>query len=402
MAYQDYIVSRRSFLKKSGALGLTGLAMGIPGLVTQAKERDVLKVGIIGVGSRGGGIANIIQRLPEIKVVACADVMDSNLQAVVNSVPGQPTAYKDYQDLLDDKTVEAVIIALPEHLHFPVTVEALQAGKHVYLEKTMTHTIQEAEDLVRIANNFPNQVVQIGHQYRYYMLYHRALEVIKDGWIGDVFQYECQYHRNADWRKPVSDPALERQINWRMYKAYSGGLMTELCSHQVDVLNWFNGRPPLSVTAVGGIDRWKDGRETYDNIRAIYEYPNGVKASVSSILSNAYNGYAIRILGTEGTIEILRNRAFVYPENTAKELATVDGVTGATADPSGQGQRTPLEFKSHDDSNRDPTSYALLDFVECVRTGKRPFSNVESGQVAAKSVILANQSAETRRVELWG
>lgn len=391
-------LTRRHFLK-AGAIGLAGIAAGLPAS-GGIRRRDPIKVGIIGMGNRGGGIANLIRTLPGVELVACCDVMEPQLK-VSAAVPHTVKRYSDYRALLDDRAVGSVVITLPEHLHFPAAVDALQSGKHIYLEKTMTHTIDEADRLVGIAARYPAQVVQIGHQYRYFKLCHKVYEAIQQGWIGDVLQYECQYHRNSDWRRPVPDAALERQINWRMYRAYSGGLMTELCAHQVDILNWYAGSPPLRVTAVGGIDYWKDGRETYDNIRAIYEYPGGVKASVSSILTNAYNGYSIRVLGTTGTIEIQRTKAFIYPEHVKKELTTVDGVTGATSESWGQGKPIPLSFENQDDEDRDPTAYALLDFADCIRTGKKPFSDVQTGCESAKAVMLANRSAETGKIQLW-
>src|SRR5690606_28406685 len=359
-----------------------------------------LNIGIIGFGSRGGGVANVIKSIPGAKVGAYSDILEHQLEVAGKRFP-QASAYKDYRKLLDDKTVEAVVIAVPEYLHFSVATDALQAGKHVYLEKTMTHTIDEANQLVAAAGRHPTQVLQIGHQYRYYQLYHKVLEVINKGYIGDVTQYECHYHRNTDWRRPVSDPSTEKQVNWRMYKEYSGGLMTELSAHQVDILNWFTGSHPLAVVAMGGIDYWQDGRETYDNIRAVYSYPNGVKANVSSILSNAYRGYSIRVLGTRGTIEIQRTKALAYPGRLKAELATVDGVTGATAESWGQGKPMELEFQNQDDKNQDPTAYALMDFAACVREGRKPFSNVETGRNTAKAVLLANIAAESGRVQHW-
>lgn len=395
---EQALISRRGFVK-TGVIGIAGMAFGLQAMGITGNT-DPIRVGIIGMGSRGGGIAHILHTLPGLELIACCDIMEQQLQ-VSASAPANVKRYRDYRELLDDRSVDAVVITLPEHLHFPATVAALQAGKHVYLEKTMTHTIDEANKLVDIAAAHPKQVLQVGHQYRYYMLYHKVEEAIKNGWVGTVLQYECQYHRNSDWRRPVADAAHERQVNWRMYKEYSGGLMTELCAHQVDVLNWFTRSHPLQVTAIGGIDYWKDGRETFDNIRAIYEYPNGVKASVSSILNNAYNGYSIRVLGTEGTIEIQRAKAFIYPENTKKELTTVDGVTGATSESWGQGKAIPLLFENQDSENRDPTAYAFLDFATCIRTGKEPFSNVKSGSESAKAVMLANRSAETGQIQQW-
>ncbi|HMR19257.1 MAG TPA: Gfo/Idh/MocA family oxidoreductase, partial [Sphingobacterium sp.] len=281
------------------------------------------------------------------------------------------------------------------------TVDAIKAGKHVYLEKTMTHNMAQADQLCSIADQHPEIVIQIGHQYRYFQLYHQVLTAINEDWIGEGSQYECQYHRNADWRRPVADPKLERQINWRMYKDLSGGLMTELCAHQIDILNWFTNAHPVKVSAMGGIDYWRDGRETYDNIRAIFEYPAGIRASVSSILGNSYNGYSIRVLGTKGTIIIQQGKAFVYPENTKRELGNVDGVTGATKTSWGQGEAIPLSFDSIDGLDREPTTYALLDFARCVHEGDVPFSNVYTGRLSAKSAFMANAAAERNEVIFW-
>ena len=101
------------------------------------------------------------------------------------------------------------------------------------------------------------------------MLYQVAMEMIRKGALGKVMFVRAQWHRNSNWRRPVPDPKFERLINWRMYKEYSGGLLAELASHQIDVANWAFGSEPISVYATGGIDYWKDGRETCDNVEAI-------------------------------------------------------------------------------------------------------------------------------------
>ena len=392
-------ISRRNFIL-TGSLTVAGLASAAAGLpVFNTRERPV-RIGVIGTGSRGTGVVSIIKGLPGIQITACCDTYEPHLKNALKHVPAAKS-YSDYRALIQDKNVDAVIITLPLHLHYDAAVAAMDSGKHVYLEKTMTYDIPEAEKLVKKVQQNPKLIFQIGHQYRYFNLYHKIAEMIGKGWLGEVYQYECQYHRNADWRRPVSDPKLERQLNWRMYKEYSGGLMAELCAHQVDIVNWLTNSHPLKVTAIGGIDYWKDGRETFDNIRSICEYPNGVKATFSSILSNAYKGYSIRILGTKATIEVQQSKAFYYQEGANKTLATVDGVTGATADSWGQGKPVPVEFKNQDDRNLDPTAYAVLDFAECIRTGKKPFSNVETGYNAAVAVHLANQSAETGTLKQW-
>jgi predicted dehydrogenase len=279
-------------------------------------------------------------------------------------------------------------------------MDAIDAGKHIYMEKTIAHTIPEAIKLSQKLKNSP-LVFQVGHQYRYYGLYHKVKEILDGGWCGQVTQFECQYHRNNDWKKPVADPKLEKEVNWRMYKAYSGGLMTELCAHQIDIVNWFTGNVPTKVTGMGSLDYWKDGREIFDHTRALYHYPNGVTSSVSSILSNAYKGYAIRILGTEGTVEIQRDKAFVYAEPKKVELGVVDGVSGATIKNNTHGEAIPIHFDSPDGRNQEPTLYALADFAKCILERKKPFCDIQQGKDVAIAVHMANKAMEEEKYQYW-
>jgi predicted dehydrogenase len=157
----------------------------------------------------------------------------------------------------------------------------------------------------------------------------------------------------------------------------------------------------VKVSGLGGIDYWKDGRETFDNVRTVYEYPDGVKASVSSVLTNAFKGYSIRILGTKATVEIQRDQAFLYAESTEQELGVVDGVSGATVKAWAQGEAVPVAFEHQDAQDRDPTAYALLDFVACIRDKQMPFSNVETGRDAAVAVHMGNMAMREEKYQYW-
>ena len=158
---------------------------------------------------------------------------------------------------------------------------------------------------------------------------------------------------------------------------------------------------PLKVMGFGGVDYWKDGRETFDNVRTIYEYQSGIKSSVTSILSNEHNGYSMRILGSKGTIEIQREKAFFFPEAKNKTLGTVDGVSGATIDAIKKGEGVEIQYTNPDGKKLDPTAYAMLDFAQCIRTGKKPGSNVETGRDVAIAVHLGNQAIEKESVQFW-
>lgn len=380
--------------------GSAVMGAGIPFIGKAGSRSDGVRIGLIGAGSRGSGIAHVMKELRGMELLACCDILEDHLENGMSQAAKGAKAYKDYRRLLEDKRLDAVIIATPLNEHYQMAVDALDAGKHVYLEKTMTYDIPQALELVKKVKS-TDRTLQIGHQYRYFAMYHKIKEMIGQGWLGEVLHYECQYHRNSDWRRPVPDPDLERQINWRMYREYSGGLMAELCSHQIDIVNWMTDSRPLKVTGFGGIDYWKDGRETNDNVRTIYEYPGGIKANVSSILSNAYKGFAIRMLGSKATIEVQQSKAFLYGESEVKETGVVDGVAGATLQSWRQGEPVPVEFEYPDGEKRDATAYSILDFAECVRTGKKPASNVETGRDVAIAVHLGNRAVDTETIQEW-
>jgi predicted dehydrogenase len=393
-------ISRREFVS-TGAVALSGLVtMGFPAIGQTLSANEVIHVGLIGSGARGSGLATLIQAIPTLKLVACCDIQAENLANGMSKADKGAKSYTDYKKLLEDKNIDAVIIATPLFLHYPMAVDALAAGKHVYVEKTMTFSPEQSMDLIKRMKN-SKLVFQVGFQYRYYGLYKRVKEVIDQNWLGKITHFECQYNRNSDWRFPVKDPKMERIVNWRMYKEYCGGPLSELCAHEIDMVNFILGSHPLKVTGIGGVDYWKDGRETYDNIRTVYEYPNGVKSSVTSILSNAYNGYNIRILGDKATIDIQRNKAFIYAESKSNKRGTVDGVTGATIATTTQGKGEEIVFDKPGDRSLEPTTYALEDFAACIKDKRKPLSNVDTGRDVSIAIYLGNKAAETEKFQVW-
>jgi predicted dehydrogenase len=394
--------TRRNFIVAGlAAVAGAGLSTGFaPAFGKTVRPADKIRLGIIGTGSRGAGLCTLIREMPDYDLVACCDIIPENLQKGLSLAAKNAKGYTDYRKLLDDKSIDAVIIATPLYLHYPMAVAALQAGKHIYLEKSMTYDIPQAIDLVKKVKA-SGLVFQIGYQYRYYGLYHRVKEIMKENWLGKITHFECQYNRNSNWRFPVKDPKMERAINWRMYREYCGGPLSELCAHEIDVVNYLTDSHPVKVVGLGGINYWKDGRDTYDNIRTVYGYPNGVKASVTSVLSNAYNGYSIRILGDKATVEILRDKAYIYPETINNAKGVVDGVTGATLAVTTQGKGVEVKFGKPDEEELEPTVFALKDFAECVRNKKEPVSNVETGRDGSIAIHMGNAAADTEAVQHW-
>ncbi|WP_316838838.1 Gfo/Idh/MocA family oxidoreductase [Pedobacter gandavensis] len=397
---------RRKFIQSSavltGGLLLPGelfAADGLLGFDPKAPENRI-KIGVIGCGDRGKGLIHIAQQLPEaFELVAIADVLDFRIKETLQQ-PGTSAvkSYSDYRDLLDDPKITAVFISTPLNMHFPIAAAALKAGKHVYLEKTMTYDIPEAFALVDLVKKHPQQTLQVGHQYRYAPIYYKVKEMIDNGALGKVTQIESRWDRNNNWRRPIADPSLERKVNWRMYKAYSGGLMAELLSHQMDFINWAFRTHPQEIMATGGIDTYKDGRETYDNVQVMFRYPDMI-GNFGTTLGNERDGYLFKLKGTKGTISLLVNEAIFYPEKSLKkELETVDGVTGATKIVWDRNGGIPIKT---DLPAKDGTYYSLKDFHKSILEKKQPDSNVITGATTAFCVHLANKALYGQQIERW-
>jgi len=153
----------------------------------------------------------------------------------------------------------------------------------------------------------------LGHQRMFDPNYLVAMELLKNKQIGKLTQIRAYWHRNGDWRRPVPSPELERKINWRLYNEYSCGLMTELASHHIHVANWVLNSSPISVMGSGSINYWKDGREVFDNVNLVYEYPGGIHFNYDSLISNKHYGMEIQVMGDKGTFEM--ESGLFYSEN---------------------------------------------------------------------------------------
>ncbi|REJ76604.1 MAG: gfo/Idh/MocA family oxidoreductase [Acidobacteria bacterium] len=378
-----------------------------------------VRIGVLGTGSRGSGLMRVLQRLPGNRVVAGCDVLPFRLEPAVRSVGDDCRAYSDYRAMLDDDEVEAVIVATPLSMHHAMVVDALAAGKHVYCEKTMTYTIDDAVDLVSRVRR-AGTVFQVGYQYRYHPLYAEVARRIRSGEIGDVTNVYMQWNRNGDWRREVPDPKYERLINWRMYTEYSGGLLAELGSHQIDYVNWVFDQRPEKVVGFGGIDYWKDGRETCDNVNVVLSYPGGMKVNFVSLTANAHGGYRIEFRGSRGTIVLGVESATLYLEEDDQPTglglvgfvrradredsawSEADGVSGATrTEWDGQVGYPITHAPAPEHQGWDGTHHALSAFLDSVRGGDEPSSNVVRGAWSAISTRLAIDAVRQGGERRW-
>ena len=387
-------LSRRAFVV--GSAGALAAAAPLPAMswarVPRANAR--LRLGLIGAGGRGRYVMSFFQKDPELDVVAVCDVYDANRDQAIAKAPGA-RPYGDYRQLLDAKDVDAVLIATPDHWHAPIAVDAMRAGKDVYVEKPLAHSAEEGRRIVR-AQKETGRVVQVGLQQRSGPHYLQAKqEYIDTKRLGKIVYVRTWWHGNAarvvrppwttqpaglDWKQWLG-PAKARPfdpkmvVNWRSYFDFGGGTITDLFTHWIDVAHWYVGEDlPAAAGAMGGIYQYADGRDAPDTVNVLLDYPGGWSASFAASLAPGATGAGVELLGTEGTLYIDRGR-FVYTP-TQKDAPPVT---------------VPWPG--------DQTEQHVANFLACVRSRGTPNSDVVSGYRSCLTTLLAKQSyVEKRRV----
>lgn len=405
-------MKRREFVTASAAV-VGSSFFGLDAMADTLSKRntapsDEIHLGVIGVGSRGKYMMRQFLRVPGVKVTALCDVYEPRF-AEGREITGEETpVFRDYRSMLDGaRDLDAVIVATPLSYHAEHMVASLERGLHVFGEKAIGLTVDDCNAIVNAARE-SGRWFQTGLQYRYAPYYRQAVERIKNGEIGRPTHIYAYWHRNYNWRRPVPDPSLERLINWRLYLEYSGGLLAELGSHQIDVANWIFGDIPDSVIGNGAITFYDDGRETFDNVQTIFTYPNGGTLVFSSLIGNHKVGYQINIYGTGGTVELtLEDGAFYYeparPNSAVPRELVERGVhTTATLATRGdmpyRGPGLPIEVPPEQAGN--PSLLASASFIESLRQNKRPFADEQVGWRSAVAVALGAEAARSRsRVE---
>jgi predicted dehydrogenase len=428
---QQRDLTRRDFLKTAAAVAAVSAAPGLRARALHASPAagQAVRYGMIGVGTHGSTLLRHLTTIPEGRCVALCDIYPPNLRKAVETAGTNPTVFEDYRRLLELPGLDAVIIATPLYLHSRMVLDSLSAGKHVFVEKSMFFKEEEGAEIRKAAEARPKQVLQVGLQRRSSVLYQVAMEMIRKGALGKVMFVRAQWHRNNNWRRPVADPRYERLINWRMYREYSGGLMAELGSHQIDVANWALDAEPDSVIATGGIDYWKDGRETWDNVQAVFEYPEGRKLLYSSILFNQRYEFNEQIMGDQGTIEITLGNGMYFREPIAKVEsgpAKENWWAGATVAERSAQKGIPIFPETSDvpegfvarelrfakrwlasmgiyqfDEPQDPVRAELENFFASIREGKPVVAGLEVGVADSLAVIYANRSIDSGQKVFW-
>lgn len=401
-------VSRRSFVK-SAAAGLGGLAVARTARSVEntpgANER--ITMGWIGCGGQGMAHLRDTVKMDDIRVAAVCDVDEGRLGAAAKLVGGDVQATKDFRHVLDDKTIDGVLIATPGHWHGIPAIWACRAGKDAFVEKPLCHNIVEGRALVDTARQY-ERVVQMGAQQRTATHWINAVERIKAGEIGPINMVHVWNAWNTremfssighaddtDEVPPGVDydmwlgPAPKRKFNRLRFHGthyffweYGGGMMIEWAVHLFDVVAWALGPQVKSVCAVGGNHVWQDDRDTPDTVVAAFECP-GYTMTYTLRHGNGWRphgdmDHGIEFFGADKTLHINRRGFQIYKD----------------AD---RGARKPL----YQETGTTRLWEHKRNFFECMRTRKQPAVSAETGHLSTVIGHLANISYRVGRRIQW-
>ena len=411
-------MKRREFIEQSTAFALAGIALPTPHFLGE----EPIRVAVVGTGGRGTDLIRKMSTIEQAKIVGICDDYPPHLQKAQKAAGPHARPFSSYLRMLEELKPDAVVVATPLYLHYEMCVQALQAGCAVFCEKTMCYSIEEAESLVKEVQKH-QAVFQVGLQRRANPIYRQAYSMVQSGMLGQISAIKCQWHRNNDWRRPVpvkkgskAWEKLERKLNWRLYLDYSRGLMTELASHQMDVVNWMLGTTPMQVMGSGSIDYWQDGREVYDNLFCIYDYerlneeakPYTLRATYSSIQSNAFEGASELIMGSKGTLFLTSQKGLFYKEQGAEEVQwDREGKSDQNAEIITAGKtlklsNDPWSHRSKPfeiDSDSEGTRAQLVAFLDCVQRGDtKTLCTAEEGFKDASTVLNGHEALYQKKV----
>jgi len=370
------MITRRNFIIASG---LTALAS-----TRVFGANDTLRIGVIGAGQRMRGLLDAADKSAPYQIVAVSDVYGPHRDAIKQRSGNLATTHLDYREVLD-KDIDAVIIAAPDHWHVPIAVDALKAGKDVYLEKPVTHTIEEGATLTRAVRS-SKQILQCGMQQRSWTHFRDAVDLIQAGSLGRVVQVRTYWWQNyqrswaakpidqqqLDWKRwlgsapdqPFTD---EKFAHWRWFWNFGGGAMTDLFTHWIDVVHWaMKSDQPRQAHMLADkyiFEQW----DCPDTIQAAFRYP-GFDVVYEGMMNSSIDGGGLEFRGTDATLKLDRDGFSVHRERIEEE------------------KNPALTSRSV----LDGTITHMENFFDCIKSRKEPNAPVETGVAAARAGQIGN------------
>ncbi len=394
--------SRRRFLIQTA--GSIAGAVLVPDLAAMGPRRLAApaKIGLIGCGRQGRAIAQELARIAGAELAVICDTNAARLRTMGERAAGAEP-FADHRALLERRAdVTAIIVATPTHLHRAVVEAALSAGRHVYCESPIAHTLDDARAIAAAAAA-AKTAAMAGFQARSNPLYQRARPLVRTEAVRDIVSLSGQWHRKTTWRFPAPEAASEREGNWRLDPAVSAGLAGEIGSQQFDVFAWLRNRLPARLEGRGAIRFHKDGRTVADTIHSTMIWDDGVALDYEASLGSSFGGQHELIRGSNGTIKLAWSHGWLFKEADAptqgwEVYATREKFHGdegiiLIADATklaaqGQLQRgIGLPYSS--------LYYALSDFLKSATEGAPVTCTMADGLRSTALGLLANQAVTT-------
>lgn len=439
-------LTRREFIRVgTGAMAATTAAKvtimepnpGFTGSRAVAPS-DTVRFASIGTGVRGCELLDASLRVPGVECVAVCDLYDSRHDAAREAIKKDVPATRDYRSILDRKDVDAVIVATMDHQHRKVVVDACAAGKDVYCEKPMSHTVEDGFAMMDAVQK-GNRILQVGSQGVSSILYAKAKEIFDSGKLGGVFMIEGYSDRNnasGAWVYPIPPDASEQTIDWnafldgapkgpfdpvrffrwRCFADYGEGLAGDLFVHLISGIHFITGTNMIAQRAqsTGGLFRWKDGRDFPDLIETFYDYAN-FRMVLRCNLNNDAGGL-LAFYGTKGTMTVKDSTVTFKPQDTRPqpEGYSIYGWPAKWREEYLKKWReenplpVPLDFRAEKDVETfatppgyDPVPDHQAHFFNAVRSRKPVVENEVFGNNAAIGCHLANFAYFSKAVALW-
>jgi predicted dehydrogenase len=438
--------TRREFMRLGTAAVASGGALKFTlleprpvwGLGRSVPPSDTVRFASIGTGVRGCELLEASVQVPGAECVAVCDLYDARHTAAQEAVKKNVPATRNYKEILDRKDVDAVFIAVTDHQHRRIFLDACAAGKDIYCEKPMSHTVEDGFAMVDAAQK-AKRIVQIGSQRVSSILYAKAKEIYDSGKLGDVYSIEAYWDRNSPsgaWQYPIPPDANEQTIDWsafldgapkrpfdpirffrwRCFSDYGEGLAGDLFVHLISGIHFVSGTNTVAQRArsAGGLFRWKDGRDFPDLIETFYDYPN-FRVYLRCNLNNDQGEY-IGFKGTKGTLIITDSTLTYTPQNTRPQPEDYS-ILGWPLQLRNEylaqwkaehPEPEPLAYKVDEKAEVFGVSRAYNDvadhqanFFNAVRTRKKTVENEEFGNHAAIGCHLANYAYFKDTVATW-
>jgi predicted dehydrogenase len=392
-------LTRRKFLQASASSAVLATALS-SAKVRGANER--IRVGAIGTGGRcQKALMGNVKLQSDTEIVALCDVYEPRLLEAAEIAP-QAKQYRDYRALLDDKNVDAVLIGSPDHWHAKMTIDAVKAGKDVYVEKPVTHKLEEGAELVRTVEA-AKRVVQTGTQQRSWEHYIIGKQLVDAGKLGQITFVRAWWFQNYAVRRlprkydvtkldtkawlgnaPPQEVTALKYSTWRWFWDFGGGALTDLMSHWIDVVHWYTGSPAPATAMTNGNRYVLHDLECPDTITCVLDYPKNFSVTYHGQMASNIDDGGMEIRGTKATMKLDRSHLAIYPEGS--ELI---------------GKLGSVEPEILIRSTHDGTIDHVRNFLDCVKSRKTPTANIRVAVDCANAAHIGNLAFKQERKVKW-